>query len=127
MKHLISFLIAIVALSFHVSAQTDTLHPRLFLRKNDFNSIVNIVTSGNNPYLKTMHNLVMAAAESMANRNNFKKPFEYELDASQTRLLNVSRKVLRKVSFLAYAYRCTEDEKFLKMAEFHIKTLVVKV
>lgn len=111
------------AISIDYTNLTASNHPRLFLRKNDFNSIVNIVASGNNPYLKAMHNLVLAAAESMANRNNFKKPFEYELDASQTRLLNVSRKVLRKVSFLAYAYRCTEDKKFLKMAEFHIKTI----
>lgn len=111
------------AISIDYTNLTSTNHPRLLLRRDDFNEIVNIVEKKGNPYLANMHELVIAAAESMAKESNFDKPFEYELDASQTRLLNVSRKVLRKVSFLAYAYRCTEDEKFLKMAEFHIKTI----
>lgn len=111
------------AISVDYTNLTAGNHPRLLLNRNDFNGIVNAVASGSNPYLVKLHNQVILAADAAAKESNFSKPLEYELDASGRRLLQVSRKALRKISSLAYAYRCTEDDKYLRMAEFMIKTV----
>lgn len=110
-------------ISINYTNLTASNHPRLLLNQNDFNGIVNAIENGTNPYLSKMHKVVVAAAESMAKESNFNKPIEYELDASETRLLMVSRNALRKIWTLAYAYRCTENPRFLRMAEFHIRTV----
>lgn len=109
MKYLISFLIAIVALSFHVSAQTDTLHPRLFLRAGEEKALLRNISS--DEIWTRIHNAIVAECDTICGL----MPTERKVVGP--RMHATSCEVLRRVLFLSYVYRMTGIEKYAARAE----------
>ena len=102
------------------SRLTDRNHPRLFLDDRAFDSMRMQVESGQSPYLRDLHNVIMELCERDAMKET---ELEYRLDASKKRLLHVSREALTRIFFCSYAYRFTGDSKYLRHAENDIRTV----
>lgn len=86
-------------------------HPRLFFKDTEIDFIKNNLDK--NPVLKVLHNKVINTADEYLNAPKL----EYCLDAAGKRMISISRLYLKRISALAYAYKFTKDEKYLKAAE----------
>ena len=84
-------------------------HPRLLLLKGEEAQIRALIEA--DPVWEKMHYAILKACNKILG-----KPL-LERKMTGRRLLSVSRECLRRVYFLSYGYRMTEDERFLKRAE----------
>ncbi len=84
-------------------------HPRLFLKANEEKGIRELLQKNEN--LKTFHNRILNYCDSTLEKAPVQRIKEGK------RLLGVSRKVLKRVFFLSYAYRMTGKKEYLKRAE----------
>lgn len=107
-------------ISIDYSLLTSSDHPRLYLFNKDFTKIKEQVDAGSNTYLKKLHDNMMRAAVIMARTT---KPLVYEKDASGKSITQISRKAIHRIVDLAYAYRYTGEEKYLKMAEWNMNVV----
>ena len=95
-------------------------HPRLFLFDKDFNEIRRTLNEGTNPYLSKLHSKILTYAAKEAKSTEV---LSYTLDASNTRLLHVSRRALHRIIDMAYAYKVTGLDKYLYAAEANINAV----
>lgn len=107
-------------ISIDYSLLTSNDHPRLFLFNNDFIKIKKQVNDASNVYLKKLHDNMMAAAVIMARTT---RPLEYQKDESGKSITQISRKAIHRIVDLAYAYRYTGEDKYLKMAEWNMNVV----
>lgn len=107
-------------ISINYSNLTEGDHPRLFLFDKDFNEIRRALNEGTNPYLSKLHGKVLAYASKESKST---EDLTYKLDASNTRLLQVSRRALHRIIDMAYAYKVTGLDKYLYAAEANINAV----
>lgn len=87
-------------------------HPRLMIDKKDFSQMSKSISTCKNAALIKMHDAYMQVASSSVEKS---EPFQYEVNASG-KLLNVSRKALLELGACSYAYRYTNDKRYLHRA-----------
>ena len=106
--------VGIVFLSILGSCQINDRdgHPRILLLDGEEETIQMQVKSSET--WQKMHNAIIEESENILSL----EPLERKKVGR--RLLGVSREYLRRIFFLSYAYRMTEDERFLKHAEAHM-------
>ncbi|HOZ48843.1 MAG TPA: heparinase II/III family protein [Candidatus Hydrogenedentes bacterium] len=90
-------------------AEANSDHPRLFATDAEWPALKDKVLG--DPALKACNDYVIACADDMMALDLLKR------EKVGKRLLGVSRTCLRRVSYLAYAYRMTGSEVYLKRAE----------
>lgn len=95
-------------------------HPRLFLDNQEFKEMKSLIESGTSACLSDLHNIIMDLCRRDAMKDS---PLEYKLDASDKRLLHVSRDALTRIFFCSYAYRYTGDRIYLEHAEKALRTV----
>ncbi len=78
------------------------------------------IESGTSPHLTNLHRIIMDLCRRDAMKDS---PLEYRLDASNKRLLHVSRDALTRIFFCSYAYRYTGDRTYLEYAEKDLRTV----
>jgi len=113
----VSLLVFLLAITTTVTAQdrklpdTFTLptHPRILLLKNEEAAIQTAITS--NPVWKKMHAAILKECDDM-----IALPLLERIQIGR-RLLSVSRECIRRVFYLSYAYRMTQEEKYFQRAE----------
>lgn len=84
-------------------------HPVLLLQKDEESQLKELVA--NDPVWKKMHAAILRKCNDF-----FRQPL-LERKLTGRRLLSVSRECIRRVFYLSYAYRMTQDERFLRRAE----------
>ena len=95
-------------------------HPRLFLEDKEFETMKSQIASGSSPHLAGLHKIIMDLCRRDAMKDS---PLEYRLDASNKRLLHISRDALTRIFFCSYAYRYTGDRTYLEYAEKDLRTV----
>lgn len=96
------------------SKLTEENHPRLFADDAEFARMKSAILSADPASaLAQLQSVVMGFAENAISA----EPLEYVKDASGRRILAVSRRAIRQIFSCAYAYRFTQDVRFLKSAE----------
>ncbi|WP_181304542.1 heparinase II/III family protein [Rufibacter sp. XAAS-G3-1] len=90
-------------------------HPRLLLLKGGEKAIQNTIKA--DKAWKKVHESILEESAAMIG----KKPLRRELTG--IRLLSVSREGIKRILFLSYAYRLTQEEKYLKRAETELLAL----
>lgn len=127
LRHFLIVLATLVLVSASVRAEapdypklTAGNHPRLFLDNQEFEAMKSLIGSGTSAYLSDLHNIIMEICRRDAMKDT---PLEYKLDASDKRLLHVSRDALTRIFFCAYAYRYTGERIYLEYAEKAIRTV----
>ncbi|MEJ7828514.1 MAG: DUF4962 domain-containing protein [Segetibacter sp.] len=114
---LLANLIAFLFLSFSVIAQSDQItsetklpgHPRILLLKGEEAAIKKTVNA--DKLWTSMQQAILAESDNIINA----APIE-RIQIGR-RLLDKSREALRRLFFLSYAYRMTQDQKYLQRAE----------
>lgn len=122
MKKIITLLLVLASLplfSQGVSSLTSENHPRMVLTDAEMESIRAQITSGSNEYLTLIHKAILSQADALIG----KAPLKYKKDASGKRILGVSRNAAQTISYCAYAYRYTGNNKYLKKAIETIRTV----
>lgn len=89
-------------------------HPRLLMNAEAFTELKNKVSSNTSANLTLLHNTIMGVCNS---KGMNAAALTYKLDASNKRILDVSRNALLRIFTCAYAYRMTGDTKYLTKAE----------
>ena len=89
-------------------------HPRVLFDADDFTRLKNIVRKKESDDLLKLHGHIMALADVAA---ELPIKLEFKFDASNKRILAVSRSALSRLVPCAYAYRMTGDAKYLRKAE----------
>lgn len=79
-------------------------HPRLLLPKGEERSIQNAIAT--DPIWRKMHNTIIKECDIIINQ----APVERVVIGR--RLLDVSREALRRIYYLSYAYRVTQEQKY---------------
>ena len=115
----IVLLIALASLAFSCSKNdvpdldlSEAGHPRILLAKGEEQQIQDLIDS--DEIWKKMHLAILEKSTSFLG-----KPV-LERNLIGRRLLSTSREALKRIFFLSYSYRMTEDEKYLKRAEEEI-------
>jgi hypothetical protein len=120
MKHLKqnTFFIILLFVSSFANAQIDTnrimAHPRLLLLKNEESRITSEIKKDTT--WNKVHNSIIAECDEIL----LLPPVQRTLIGR--RLLQVSRESLRRIFFLAYAWRLTHKKKFLNRCEEELLT-----
>lgn len=127
LKHLLMVLAILVPAFASAQAEvpdysrlTAEHHPRLFLDNQEFEAMKSLIGSGTSSYLSDLHDIIMEICRLDAMKDS---PLEYKLDASDKRILHVSRDALTRIFFCAYAYRYTGEKIYLEHAEKTIRTV----
>lgn len=115
----ISIVLLLSAASFSLSAQIpDSLvladHPRLLMDSTAFENMKQKVQVDSLSASALIHRMIMDVADETLSSTD---EIEYKLDESGRRLLQQSRKALKRIFANAYAYRYTEDSRYLECAE----------
>lgn len=84
-------------------------HPRLLLFKGEEKDIKHMINS--DPYYRKIHDAIMDEADQIVRKKELSRKLEGR------RLLPVSMEFLKRTFYLSYAYRLTEDNKYLKKVE----------
>ncbi|GAB3717771.1 hypothetical protein GCM10027592_60130 [Spirosoma flavus] len=114
-RYLLLFFLGITG--FFASAQVDHLanvttvrtHPRLLLAAGQEKVLAQKIAG--DPLAKKLHDAILGESSKIV------QIAPLERIKTGRRLLSVSREALRRLFFLAYAYRMSGDEKYLKRAE----------
>jgi hypothetical protein len=99
---------------------TATNHPRLLMNADAFASLKEKINSGANANLSLLHTAIMTIAK---NKGLATSQLTYTLDASNKRILDVSRSALTRIFADAYAYRITGEQQYLTHAEADINAV----
>ena len=99
----------VVSNSFNLPTITSTAHPRLLLKAGEETLIQSLINSS--PEHKKSHDYIIETANSFLIAATIVKP------ANATRVLEEARKAIEEIFFLAYAYRMTEETRYLTQAE----------
>lgn len=112
MHRIFALIIYILLIPILGLGQSATDHPRILLLEGEEQTIKAQVA--HSEVWANMHQAILAESESMLN--------EAPLERIQVgrRLLGVSRAYLRRIFFLSYAYRMTDDVRFAAHAERHM-------
>ena len=103
-----------VMASYDYSVLTALNHPRILMTKGDFETLATRVQDRASwPALAQLHDLILSYAEGEAGSHD---AITYKLDASNKRLLSVSRKVEKRLLYCSYAFRMTGEARFLDKA-----------
>lgn len=102
------------------SQLTAVNHPRLLMNTEDFTALKAKITAGTDANLTLLHNTIIGLANSQGMAST---TLVYQLDASNKRILDVSRNALLRIFSCAYAYRMTGDAKYLTHAEADLNTV----
>ena len=89
-------------------------HPRLLMNAEAFTALKAKVDANSSANLTLLHNTIMGVCNSKGMNAT---ALTYKLDASNKRILDVSRDALLRIFTCAYAYRMTGDAKYLTKAE----------
>lgn len=89
-------------------------HPRLLMNAEAFTALKAKVDANSSANLTLLHNTIMSVCNSKGMNAT---ALTYKLDASNKRILDVSRDALLRIFTCAYAYRMTGDAKYLTKAE----------
>ena len=89
-------------------------HPRVLFDTDDFTRLKNIIRKKESDDLLKLHDHIMALADVAV---ELPIKLEFKLDASNKRMLSVSRSALARLVPCAYAYRMTGEAKYLRKAE----------
>lgn len=89
-------------------------HPRLFFTPDDQKQLLNV---RNTPALKLVHEVIIEECNSLIDQPVLIRKM------SGKRILHISREALKRVSFLSYAYRMTNQEKYLTRCEQEILSI----
>lgn len=95
-------------------------HPRLLMDSEDFTALQYKIAVNSDDNLTQLHNAIMSISRSVGLET---EPLTFKLDASNIRLLHVSRNALARIFSCAYAYRLTGEEQFLIKAETDINAV----
>lgn len=95
-------------------------HPRLLMTSEDFTALQDKLSSNADETLTLLHNTIMGVSRSTGMNST---PLTYKLDASNKRILDVSRNALVRIFSCAYAYRMTGETQFLIKAETDINAV----
>ncbi len=96
-------------------------HPRILMRQGDFEALsVKVQDRAAWPALSRLHDLILSNAEGEASSSD---AITYTLDASNKRLLTVSRKVEKRLIYCSYAFRMTGRALFLDKAVETLQTV----
>ena len=93
----------------HFNYDDISSRPRLLLHAGEENRIKDAINKY--PSLAGVHQQIMDTCEVTLNY----PPIQYQKEGK--RLLAISRIALRRIYYLAYAYRVTGDERYMKRAE----------
>ena len=85
-------------------------HPRLLMNAEAFTALKAKVDANTSVNLTLLHNAIMGVCNSKGMNAT---ALTYKLDASNKRILDVSRDALLRIFTCAYAYRMTGDAKYL--------------
>ena len=96
------------------SLLTTDNHPRLLMNADDFAQLREKIAANSDATLTQLHNIVLNVATSKGLNAS---TLTYQLDASNKRILDVSRDALLRIFTCAYAYRMTGEERYLTHAE----------
>ena len=86
-------------------------HPRLLLRSGDIGAIKKFRQESSNA--RRVHDKIVADAEKFLSL----EPVVFQKDASNKRILSVSREALKRIFYLSYAYKMTDDTRYAARAE----------
>lgn len=86
-------------------------HPRLLLSGGEEKKLLKQLSAGNNTGIMLLHNNILSECDRIINLPVL------ERKKIGMRLLATSREALRRIFFLSYAYRMTEEDKYLVRAE----------
>ena len=103
---------SVADVSIWKSRLTSDCHPRLVFNSEDFEALKRQV--GGNDATSGLHTCVMNVADETLNDAS---ALEFVMDASNKRILDVSRKALARLVPCAYAYNMTGDGRYLQRAE----------
>ena len=95
-------------------------HPRLLMNAEAFTELKNKINSNTSANLTLLHNTIMGICNGKGMNAT---PLTYKLDASNKRILDVSRDALLRIFSCAYAYRITGETKYLTKAETDINAV----
>lgn len=96
-------------------------HPRLFIDADGLKTLKKKVTGSGrkkNPVLAQLHDEVMKTADRLLEKPEI---ISYTFDASNRRILPISKRAFRSVFHLAYAWKMTGDERYLEAARVAIQ------
>lgn len=100
--------------SFDYAVLKELGHPRILMKKGDFEALADKVRDRNAwPILAKLNDLIISYAEGEAASTS---AITYKLDASNKRLLSVSRAVEKRLIYCSYAFRMTGRAEFLQKA-----------
>lgn len=101
------------------SSSSPRSHPRIIAPQYKWDALNNGLINGD-PYLTFWHNIIIQNATSLIGQ----PPTPYVLDGGLTGsgALDVAREVKLRVKNLAYAYRTTQDTKFVDRAWLELRT-----
>ena len=95
-------------------------HPRLLMNAEAFTALKAKVDANSSANLTLLHNTIMGVCNSKGMNAT---ALTYKLDASNKRILDVSRDALLRIFTCAYAYRMTGDARYLTKAETDINAV----
>ena len=96
------------------SGLTAANHPRVIYSAEDFKRLEKIISDDKNKDIVQLHNHVIKVADNAVKN---KSKLEFKKDASNKRILQVSRSALARITPCAYAYKLTGEKKYLQKAE----------
>lgn len=108
------------AVKIDVSKLAKTEHPRLLMHSSDFEKLKVKLDQSQGGVLARLHDTIMVMSENMLRDD---EPLTYTFDASKKRILHISRSALKRITSASYAYRMTEDRRFLDYAESNLNTV----
>lgn len=128
MKVLKQYLLLCIAALVYVSCDksdgwaslTAEKHPRIFADNEEFALMKEKIKKGDNPILTEMHKNAMKLADEHGLNP---ATIVYQKDASEKRILSVSRETICRIFSAAYAYRFTGRTEYLEHAERDINTV----
>lgn len=102
-----------------ISRMNEYNHPRLIMNDSELVQLKSTLASApaDSPF-RQLHNLAIKLADEAVNGGEIVRSFD-----SSGRMLGTSRTALKRIFNCAYAYRVTEDPKYLKRAEQDLITV----
>ena len=95
-------------------------HPRLLMDAAEFEAMKRKIAAAPDSPLGMIHTLVMEGADRIIAE---REPLTFRLDESGKRLLQVSRKALTHIFFCSYAYRYTDDFRYLEQVDTDLRSV----
>ena len=116
-----AFVLSAVLLAvLSVAASAHPAHPRIIYDEQDFETLAKVLESGDNQVINRLHECIMMAADAAVADESVLK---YEKDASNRRILHVSRSAMKRLIPCSYAYRMTGNKKYLRKVRYDLQAV----